>query len=138
MIDYSEMLGDIPRERFRQAINKLLNQCFILKRNDDTAQDYRLVQMNQQVFEGVLDLLGYELVIREDHGVITVRNVFGTGRIHFSKIESILLLILRLLYIEKMKEVSQIQDVVVLLEEINEKYLMLKMGKETIILKNLW
>ena len=38
------------------------------------------------------------------------------------KIESILLLILRLLYIEKRKQLSQIDDVIIIADEIYDKY----------------
>lgn len=119
----------LSKDKFRQTVNRLLNECFILKKHSDTAADYRLIMSNSAVFEEVLDLLGYELVIREDQGVITAMNPTGTGRIHLTKLESIVLLILRLLYIEKMKEVSQIQDVIVMIEEIHEKYAMLKLGR---------
>lgn len=129
MADFSEILGDVSKEKFRQTMNRLLNECFILKKNSTTASDYRFIVANQSLFEGVLDLLGYELIVREDQGVITIYNPAGTGRIRFSRLESILLLILRLLYIEKMREVSQAQEAIVLLEEILEKYGMLKLGR---------
>ena len=129
MADYTEILGDIPKEKFRQTINKLLNECFILKRVDETASDYRFIIANQGVFEGVLDLLGYDLVVRDDQGVISIYNSNGTGRIHFSKLESIIALILRLLYIEKMKDLSQIDAVIVSIEDIYDKYSMLKIGR---------
>jgi len=122
MKDFSEILGDITRDKFRQAMNRLLNECFLLKKKPETASDYRFVQMNADTFEGILDLLGYELIIRDDQGVITVSNQVGTGRIRFNKLESILLLILRLLYIEKMKELSQVENVIVTVEEIYDKY----------------
>ena len=129
MTDFIELLGNVPADKFRQSLNKLLNECFIVKQSSDTASDYRFIMANSELFEGALDLLGYELVIRDDQGVITVNNPAGTGRIHFSKLESILALILRLLYIEKMKELSQVQNVIVLLEEVYEKYSMLQIGK---------
>ena len=129
MSDYTNILGNISKEKFRQSINKLLNECFILKRDSDTVSDYRFIVANRDVFEGVLDLLGYELLIREDQGVIAIQNPSGTGRIHFSKLESILALILRLLYIEKKKELSQIDNVIVLLEDIYDKYSMLDIGR---------
>jgi hypothetical protein len=129
MADVNEILGDVSKEKFRQTMNRLLNECFILKKNSSTASDYRFIVANQSLFEGVLDLLGYELIVREDQGVITIYNPAGTGRIRFSRLESILLLILRLLYIEKMREVSQAQEAIVLLEEILEKYGMLKLGR---------
>lgn len=129
MNDYTDILGNMPKDKFKQTINKLLNECFILKQYDKTASDYRLIAANAEVFEGVLDLLGYELVIRDDQGVITINNPAGTGRVHFSKLESIIVLILRILYIEKKKELSQVSDAIVLLEDIYEKYDMLKLGR---------
>ena len=129
MNDFTHILGNTPKDKFRQVINRLLNECFLLKSVDDTAADYRFIVANRDTFEGILDLLGYELIVRDDQGVITVNNLRGTGRIHFSMLESIILLILRLLYIEKMKELSQIKEVVVYLEDIYEKYDMLKRGR---------
>ncbi len=115
------------KEKFRIAANKLLNQCFLLKRRDDTKKDYSFVRENRELFSTYFDLLGYELKINEDQGVIGLVNQFGTGRIELSKYDSILLLILRLLYIEKRKELStSSEDVTVLMEEIREKYAMLK------------
>lgn len=129
MTDYSDILGDVSKEKFRQVINRLLNECYILKRAKETTSDYRFIKENAEVFEGILDLLGYELIIRDDQGVITINNPAGTGRLHLSKLESILLLILRLLYIEKMKELSQVQEVIVTVEDIYEKVNMLKIPR---------
>jgi len=129
MIDVQDILGNVPKDRFRSTINKLLNECFILKKVSDTSFDYNFITKNVETFETVLDLLGYDLIIREDLGVIAINNTAGTGRIRFSKLESILALILRLLYIEKMKELSQSEDVIIYLEDIYDKYDMLKLGR---------
>ena len=60
------------------------------------------------------------------YGVVALSNSYGSGRLRLKKIESIILLILRLLYIEKRKELSLNEDVVVLAEDIHQKYNMLK------------
>ena len=129
MTDFLDILGDVPKDKFKATINRLLNRCFILKKYSETAADYRFITANRALFEDVLDLLGYELIVHDDHGVICINNPEGTGRIHFSKFESTLILIIRLLYIEKMKELSEIQDAIVLLEEIYEKYTIMNLGK---------
>ena len=117
------------KERFRTAANKLLNQCFLLKKKEETMKDYVFVRQNrEELFVPYFDLLGYELRINEDQGVIALVNQFGTGRMALNKYESILLLILRLLYIEKRKELGTYsEEVTVLMEEIREKYAMLKL-----------
>lgn len=115
------------KEKFRIAANKLLNHCFLLKKREDTKKDYMFVKQNLEMFVIYFELLGYDLKINEDQGVIGLVNQFGTGRVELSKYESILLLILRLLYIEKRKELATYsEEVTVLMEEIREKYAMLK------------
>lgn len=115
------------KEKFRIAANKLLNNCFLLKKREDTKKDYIFVKQNKEMFACYFELLGYDLKINEDQGVIGLVNQFGTGRVELSKYESILLLILRLLYIEKRKELATYsEEVVVIMEEIREKYAMLK------------
>lgn len=115
------------KEKFRIAANKLLNQCFLLKKKEDTKKDYMFVKQNLELFVAYFDLLGYDIKVNEDQGVIGVVNQFGTGRLELTKYESILLLILRLLYIEKRKELATFsEEVTVIMEEIREKYAMLK------------
>lgn len=121
---FNESIGQ--KERFKIAANKLLNNSFVLKRKEETRNDYIFVIQNKSLFIEYFELLGYELIINETSGVITIINTTGTGRLNLRKIESIILLILRLLYIEKKSEISLNEDVVVLADEIHDKYNMLK------------
>ena len=115
------------KEKFRIAANKLLNHCFLLKKKEDTKRDYVFVRQNLEMFVTYFDLLGYDVKVNEDQGVIGLVNQFGTGRLELTKYESILLLILRLLYIEKRKELATFsEEVTVIMEEVREKYAMLK------------
>lgn len=126
------------KEKFRVAANKLLNHCFLLKKREDTKKDYMFVKQNMDMFVSYFDLLGYELKINEDQGVIGLINQFGTGRVELNKYESILLLILRLLYIEKRKELATYsEEVTVLMEEIREKYSMLKIKAKPVMDKGM-
>ncbi len=116
------------KEKFRVAANKLLNQCFLLKKKEDTRKEYIFVRENKELFITYFDLLGYSIKINEDQGVIALVGMFDTGRLQLTKNDSILLLILRLLYVEKRKEISSsYEDVIVLIEEVREKYELLKL-----------
>ena len=119
------------KDRFRIVANKLLNTCFILKRKEDTRDDYFYIIQNKKYFVDYFDLLGYSIDVNESLGVISIRNDFGTGRLRLKKIESILLLILRLLYVEKRKELSLNKDVIVLSDEIQQKYALLNLKTKT-------
>ena len=126
-MEFIDVLENIPKDKFKATANKLLNECFIIKKNKDTVSEYNFILNYRDYFVSLFDVLGYELVIQEDQGVIGINNPAGTGSIHFKKIESMLLLILRLLYIEERKKVSQTGDVIVIVDQVYDKYNMLKM-----------
>lgn len=121
----------IQKDKFRNAANKLLNNCFIIKKKENTRNDYIFIVQNKELFYEYFDLLGYKLDINEIHGVISLNSIYGNGRIRLRKIESIILLIIRLIYIEKRKELSLNEDVVVLVDEIHQKYNMLKIDAKS-------
>lgn len=127
-MEIANVFEHISKDKFKSAANKLLGECFLLKKHKDTASDYNYILNNKDAFIEYFYILGYELIIDEQNGVIGLNNPLGTGRIHLKKIESILLLILRLLYIEKRKQLSQIDDVIIIADEIYDKYSMLKMN----------
>lgn len=129
MSDNRPEYTELPRERFRGAANKLLNVGFLLRKDKDTSNDYHFIVNNKRAFADFFDLLGYELRLSEETGVVSVANPSGTGRIHLKKVESILLLILRLLYIEKRKEILLTEDVIIVVDEIYDKYAMLKLSQ---------
>lgn len=126
------------KDRFRQAANKLLNQCFLLKKKESTKKDYMFVQQNKELFIPYFELLGYQLLINEDQGVIGLINHYGTGRLNLSKYASIMLLIFRLLYLEKRKELGTFsEEVTVLMEEVRAKYAMLKIKAKPVMDKTM-
>ena len=126
------------KEKFRVAANKLLNQCFLLRKKEDTKKEYTYIRENREDFKNLFDLLGYELRINEDQGVIALVSQYDSGRLQLNKADSILLLILRLLYIEKRKEISSsYEDGTVIMEEIREKYNMLKIRSKPVMDKGM-
>ncbi|WP_033164650.1 DUF4194 domain-containing protein [Clostridium sp. KNHs205] len=128
----------VQKERFRLAANRLLNQCFLVKKKESTKKDYMFVYQNRELFIPYFELLGYQLKINEDQGVIGLVNQFGAGRLSMNKYESIMLLLLRLLYLEKRRELGTFsEEVTVLMEEIREKYAMLKIKSKPVMDKSM-
>lgn len=117
-----QFLGNVSKDKFRQNANKLLNECFILKECSDTKNSYYFILKEKDLFNTFFDLLGYELIINDSFGIISLNNIFGTGRIKLRKLESILLLIVRLIYIEEKKKLSQNDAVIVQTDEIYDRY----------------
>lgn len=139
MFEKLELIGSSSsqKEKFSKAANNLLNHCFILKKKEDTRLDYIYIKDNKEQFCLVFDLLGYDLRIDEDIGLISIFNRNGTGRLQFTKFESIMFLILRLLYLEKRNDLSTSGDnVTVTIQEIRDKYNVLKIKNKQKLEKN--
>ncbi len=119
------------RDEFRRVCNKLMSICFIVKRNEATKGDYYFILRMKEVFLRYLDVLGYTLDINEEYGVIQLVNRENYNHLNLKLNDSIILLLLRILYDEKKRELS-LTDVVVNLGDIQEKYLSLKIREKQI------
>lgn len=119
-------LNGAAKEKFRVYANKLLNECFILKSCEDTKSCYYYILKEKDNFRFYFDFLGYELNINEDLGVIALINTYGNGRIRLRLIDSIILLFIRLIYIEERQKLSQTEQIITTVEEIYERYRGLK------------
>ena len=119
------------KDEFRRVCNKLMSICFICKQNEDTKSDYYFILRQKPVFLRYLDVLGYTLEINEEYGVIQLVNRENYNHVHLKLYDSIILLILRILYDEKKRELS-LTDVVVNTGDIQEKYLSLKIREKQI------
>ena len=125
-MEFSDVLGSVQKERFRTLTNRLLTECYVVKKESkESLQDYLFILQNRELFSSYLDLLGYQLIIQEEYGVIGINNIPGSpasGRIHLRIVDSALLLILRLIYIEEREKISQSQEVRILVDKIYDKY----------------
>lgn len=106
-----------------EIANYLLNNCFLIGNVDSTREKYYYVINHEESFRQLFQPIGYTLVIHRNLRVVQLINNHGTGRLALKKYESIMLLIFRLLYVEKRESLSTSEDrVVVTVEEIKNEY----------------
>lgn len=106
-----------------EIANYLLNNCFLIGNIDSTREKYYYVINHEESFRQLFQPIGYTLVIHRNLRVVQLINNHGTGRLALKKYESIMLLIFRLLYVEKRESLSTSEDkVVVTVEEIKNEY----------------
>ena len=106
-----------------EIANYLLNNCFLIGNVDSTREKYYYVINHEESFRQLFQPIGYTLVIHRNLRVVQLINNHGTGRLALKKYESIMLLIFRLLYVEKRENLSTSEDkVVVTVEEIKNEY----------------
>lgn len=106
-----------------EIANYLLNNCFLIGNVDSTREKYYYVINHEESFRQLFQPIGYTLVVHRNLRVVQLINNHGTGRLALKKYESIMLLIFRLLYVEKRESLSISEDkVVVTVEEIKNEY----------------
>lgn len=113
------MAVDIKEE----IANYLLNNCFLIGTVDSTRDRYYYVINHEKSFRQLFQPIGYTLVIHRNLRVVQLINNHGTGRLSLKKYESIMLLIFRLMYVEKRESLFTSEEkVVVTVEEIKNEY----------------
>ena len=120
------------KDEFKRISNRLLGSCFICKGNQVSRSDYYFVLKHREKFHDFLDVLGYRLEINEEYGVIQLTNPQNYNHLNLKLYESIILLILRILYDEKKRELSAVNEVIINLGDIQDKYLSLKIRDKMI------
>ena len=113
------------KENFKRVCNKLLSCCLICKQKEDIKNDYYFIESHYEVINNYFEPLGFEVEINKSIKACQLINKSGTNKYTFKLIESITLLILRILYSEKMQELSLSQNVVVEVEEVQSRFIAL-------------
>lgn len=120
------------KDEFTRICNRLLSQCFVCKKNETTRGDYYFIIKYKETFSEYLSVLGYRLDINEEYGVVQLVNTQNYNRYNMKLFESIILLILRILYDEKKRELSISDEVIINMGDIHEKFMSLKIRDKMI------
>ena len=125
-MDFLEGMLQKDKDEFVRICNRLLGSCFVCKRNETSRRDYYFITQHREKFSQYLSVLGYRLEINEEYGVVHLTNPQNYNRYNMKLFESIILLILRILYDEKKRELSVSDEVIINMGDIHEKFLTLK------------
>ncbi|MFR4439345.1 MAG: DUF4194 domain-containing protein [Hungatella sp.] len=120
------------KDEFRRICNRLLSQCFLCKGNAANKSDYYFVLKYRAEFQTYLSVLGFRLEINEENGVIQLTNPQNYNRLNLKLYESIILLILRILYDEKKRELSISDEAIINLGDIQDRFLSLQLREKMI------
>lgn len=108
MVDVPAALGKLSEaeaERLRSALNLLFTESFLIRSMEAHAASYRFVLANRDLVEGYLTYAGWGVRIDESLGVVAFTGPAG-ARLNLKKDESILAIVLRVLYEERAGEIA--------------------------------
>lgn len=129
-----QLLSDREREEFARLANRLLAATFLLRRGEGR-RDFHFLSRHREAFQGYLGAMGWELVLDEVHGVAQAVNRHGGTRLALGLWDSILLLVIRLLYEERQKEIRLGEDVMARVQDVHDKCLALRLRERGVVEK---
>ncbi|MGH2592278.1 MAG: DUF4194 domain-containing protein, partial [Anaerolineae bacterium] len=115
-------LPDKARRDAPRVINRLLGQIFLYQDVDTDKDDYYFVHRYRDVFEGLLRLAGFSLLHDDYHRIYQVVSDYSYCRMHFRLDETLMIVVLRKLYEERLEHLSLASDPVVTIGEVREEY----------------
>ncbi len=110
------------QDNFTKIVNILLSSNYLCKDKKDNYKNYIFVLNYKDYFVELFNLLGDELIINRELGVIQLKNNYFQGNLKLKKEETFILLILRILYQEKLINTTMENIVAVTIDDIHNKY----------------
>lgn len=114
-------LKEAEKTTFSRIVNKLLQVNLLTKRKISDANDYRFILAFKEIFEAFFLLMDFSLNIKREDEVVYITNDSLYNHLRLKKEESILLLVLRILYQRKKDFVTLNEDVEIFLHEIHSE-----------------
>ena len=130
MLDALEKMTVTQQNQFKDAANKLLASTFLSRDKKDNKESYYFLMSYKELFDEFFNILGYEIELDVQTGSVMLTGATASNTLKLKRDETLVLLILRLLYHEKMKEASLNDNIVCEVSDIHEKYDYLEIKKK--------
>jgi hypothetical protein len=124
-MDTEVLLDTIPEKSRRdvpRVVNRLLGQTFLYQDVDGDKDDYYFVHRHRLVFESLLKLAGFNLLHDDYHRIFQAVSEYSYCRAHYRLDETLMIVVLRKLYEERLEHLSLANDPVVTVGEVREEY----------------
>jgi len=119
------LLSDLPEKSRRDVpriVNRLLGQTFLYQDVEADKDDYYIVHRYRTVFDGLLGMAGFSLLHDDYHRIFQAVSDFSYCRARYKLDESLMIVVLRKLYEEKIEHLSLANDPLVTIGELREEY----------------
>ena len=122
MLDSLEKMTNPQQAMFKEVANKLLAYNFLARDKKDNKEAYYFLMSYKDIFDEFFKILDLEVVLNQQQGSVMLKGFNQGQTLRLKRDETLVLLILRLLYHEKLKETSLNENVVCLVSDIHTKY----------------
>lgn len=122
-----EALSHRDKEDLRRVLNHLLTRSFLVKGKEESRRDFYFLERHQALVRQYLEVAGWGLRLDPAFGVAQALPPDASARLSLDLTQSLVLLILRLIYEEGRKRLSLTSDIVTTVQELQDKYLNLRL-----------
>jgi len=129
MLDEYEPMSVSQKNSFKSVANSLLSNTFLCRDKADNKEDYYFVLSFKNLFDEFFGILGYTIEIDQALGTVMLVGETSSNVLKLKRDDTIVLLILRLLYSENLKETTINNNIVINVEDIQNKYNYLEVKK---------
>jgi hypothetical protein len=115
-------LTEKARREVPRIANRLLGQTFLHQDVETDKDDYYFVHRHREAFESVLKLCGFSLLHDDYHRIFQVVSDYSYSRARYKLDQTLMIVVLRKLYEERVERLSLANDPVVTIGEVREEY----------------
>jgi hypothetical protein len=115
---------------FSDTCVKLLANAFLARDKKDNKEMYYFIISFKNYFDEYFNIINYELVVDRDRGSIQLVTKENQNVLKLKKDESLILLILRILFHQHSIDTSINDNVIITIDEIHQKYDALELKKK--------
>ena len=130
MFELYDTFTNTQKNTIADICNKLLANTYLARDKRDNKEAYYFVVSYKDLFEEYFKMMNMQLVVNRDLGTITLENTNSQTILKLKRDESVILLIVRLLYHEKLKETSINTNIVISINDLHAKYDMLEIKRK--------
>lgn len=99
-------LTETKKDTFSRLVNKLLKDNFVYVSIDNDKQDYYSILNFRNMIESYLSIIDYNLIHDDNNKVFYIETNTDRNKISLKKVDTVILLVLRLLYYKGSHEVT--------------------------------
>jgi hypothetical protein len=118
------------KQLFAKTCLKLLQNSFIARDKEDNKEMYYFILSFKNYFDEYFEVMDFEVVLDREMGAIQLVNREGNNLLRLKKEETLVLLILRILYHQHLVRTSVNDNVVIKVDEIHQYYDSLELKKK--------
>lgn len=116
-----QKLTETEKEKFSRICNKILDKNFLIRQKESDKEDYFFVVGHLTLFQNYFVLMDYMVTHYEADQIVALSTEANRNRTRLRRNDTIMLLVLRLLYQKKSKEATQLNQILVSIKDIQEE-----------------